>query len=171
MRMKLAAVSLLALGASGAAVGDFANAAHASLRGTDGREVGEASVREAGNAIAVRLMARGLAPGRYGVHLHAVGSCDGPDFASAGAHWNPTGRQHGRLNPAGAHSGDLPNLEIGASGEGRLVFDIPIAAGANGHALHDADGASILIHAQPDDERSDPSGNSGARIACGVLIV
>ena len=170
MKMKLAAALVLAAAAPGAAPANFIGGAHATLRAPDGRIVGSAFIPVTSRTITVRLGARGLARGRYGVHLHAVGRCDGPDFASAGAHWNPAARQHGRLNPHGTHRGDLPNLEVGANGEGRLEFDIPgDGAWGGGGALFDSDGASILIHAQPDDERTDPSGNSGARIACGVL--
>jgi Cu-Zn family superoxide dismutase len=128
-------------------------------------------VRQAAGVLAVRVEAAGLAPGVYGVHLHAVGRCDPPGFASAGPHWNPTGRQHGRDNPAGAHLGDLPNLNVGADGRGAVAFEVRGASllegGAN--ALLDADGAAVVVHAQADDYRTDPSGNSGARIACGVL--
>ena len=170
MRVKLVTALLLAVGASGAASANIIGGAHATLRAPDGRVVGGAFIPVTRQTVMVRLAVRGLSPGRYGVHLHAVGRCEGPDFASAGAHWNPAGRQHGRLNPHGSHRGDLPNIEVGANGEGRLEFEIrgDGAWGGSG-ALFDADGASILIHAQPDDERTDPSGNSGPRIACGVL--
>jgi len=96
------------------------------------------------------------------LHLHAVGRCEGPKFDSAGPHWNPAGRQHGHLNPAGSHLGDLPNLTVSANGRGALNF---LVRGG----LVDADGTALVIHAKPDDYRTDPSGSSGDRIACAVL--
>ena len=99
-----------------------------------------------------------------------VGRCEGPAFASAGPHWNPTGRQHGTLNPAGHHLGDLPNLDVDATGRRPARIHHPRRAPSGGAGgLFDADGAALVIHAAPDDYRTDPSGNSGARIACGVL--
>jgi Cu-Zn family superoxide dismutase len=102
----------------------------------------------------------------HGAHLHTVGKCDGPDFVSAGGHWNPTNMKHGSMNPQGPHEGDMPNLTVGATGKGSLSMKI---AGASFDTLMDADGAAMVIHAGQDDLKSDPSGNSGGRLACGVL--
>lgn len=151
-------------------------AAHAGhlatpVRNPQGQVIGEAGAVRDGNVVKVRLTVRGFNAGTYGVHLHQAGRCEAPDFASAGPHWNPSERQHGRLNPQGPHLGDLPNLEVRANGTGRIDFDVPVPAGtaADANPLADADGTAIVIHAAADDERTDPSGNSGARIACGVL--
>lgn len=109
-----------------------------------------------------------MTPGTYAIHVHQVGRCERPGFTTAGGHWNPTTRQHGRLNPAGMHSGDLPNLEVRGDGRGQLSASVAgEVSGFDG--LLDADGAAVVIHARPDDERTDPSGNSGDRIACAVL--
>lgn len=140
----------------------------AELRRADGQIVARAMVFVAGGPIQVRIQSAGLAPGQYGAHIHAVGRCKGPSFESAGPHWNPAGRQHGSQNPEGAHLGDLPNLEVGADGHGRVAFALP---SGTLQALFDADGASIVIHAAPDDYRTDPAGNSGARIACAALTM
>ena len=142
-----------------------------SLRNTQGQVVGEVSADRDGAVIRVRVTVRGFVTGIHGVHFHQTGRCDAPDFASAGGHWNPAGHQHGRLNPQGAHLGDLPNLEVRANGTGRIDFDVPVPAGtaAGVNPLLDEDGTAIVVHAAPDDYRTDPSGNSGARIACGVL--
>lgn len=140
--------------------------ASAELYNAGGRAIGRASAEAAGDSVRVRVEADGLAPGAYGVHIHAVGRCEPPAFASAGPHWNPAGRQHGKDNPKGMHMGDLTNLVVGSDGRGRFEQTIP---GASLVALLDADGAAIVVHAQPDDYRTDPSGNSGARIACGVF--
>ncbi len=111
----------------------------------------------------LRISVEGLSPGEHGLHLHAVGRCDGPGFQTAGGHWNPTGKHHGHLNPQGAHAGDLPNLTVSANGRGAINFLVA------GGPLADADGTALLIHAKPDDYKTDPSGNSGDRIACAVL--
>lgn len=140
--------------------------ARAVLHDTSGKEVGKARLQQVGKGIKVTLQASKLAAGTHGVHIHTVGKCDAPDFASAGSHWNPTGRQHGKDNPAGMHKGDLPNIVIGSNGRGTLAFTVD---GAVLGDLLDADGAAVVVHATADDYHTDPSGNSGARIACGVL--
>jgi superoxide dismutase, Cu-Zn family len=135
----------------------------------DGQLAARAMIWPSTLGIEVRVQAAGLPAGHYGVHLHTVGRCDGPGFDSAGPHWNPTARQHGKLNPQGHHLGDLDNLDVDESGAGRLEFRIPGAAISGAEGLLDADGAALVIHAAADDYRTDPSGNSGARIACGVF--
>jgi Cu-Zn family superoxide dismutase len=145
--------------------------AGAEVRDSAGRVVARAMAAEREGSVSIRVEAAGLAPGTYGVHVHAVGRCDAPGFTTAGPHWNPDGRQHGRDNPQGMHKGDLPNLVVGADGRGTFDQTVPMASltGGGTNALLDADGAAVVIHAQSDDYRTDPSGNSGARIACGVL--
>jgi len=168
--MRSSSLCLLLALASCASVPAAVPSASATIADAAGRPVARAEVRQAGAALAVHVEAAGLAPGAYGVHLHAVGRCEAPGFTSAGPHWNPTARQHGRDNPAGMHMGDLPNLVVDARGRGTIDYRVEggmLSAGAN--ALLDPDGAAVVVHAQPDDYRTDPSGNSGARIACGVL--
>lgn len=137
----------------------------APLVNAAGISVGTVEMQPRSGGTYLRVEVRGLQPGEHGLHLHTVGRCDGPAFQSAAAHWNPAGKQHGHLNPQGAHLGDLPNLTVSANGRGRLVFLV------NGQVNADADGTSLVIHAKPDDYRTDPSGNSGDRIACAVLAV
>jgi Cu-Zn family superoxide dismutase len=139
------------------------------IRTAAGALVARAMIWQARGGIEVRIQAAGLAPGHYGAHFHAVGRCEAPAFASAGAHWNPTARQHGSLNPQGHHLGDLPNLEVDEHGAGRLEFLIAGATASGADGLLDADGTALVIHAAADDYRTDPSGNSGARLACGVF--
>ena len=103
------------------------------------------------------------------MHLHTTGSCDTPEFASAGSHLNPGNRQHGSANPAGSHLGDLPNLTIGSGGTGTVSATLPGTRDQVLAQTFDGDGTAIVVHAGPDDYRTDPSGNSGGRIACGVL--
>lgn len=172
--------AVLSIAAAGLALSTSAPAAQheghagqagASVRNAQGQVVGTVSASREGNVVKVRLNVRGFTAGTYGVHLHQTGRCDAPAFEGAGPHWNPAGRQHGRLNPQGSHLGDLPNLEVRANGTGRVDFDIQVPAGtaAGANPLLDADGTAIVIHAVADDERTDPSGNSGARIACGAF--
>lgn len=142
----------------------------ASLRDAAGRTMAQATATQVEQGIRLRIDANGFGPGGHGIHIHAVGRCDPPSFDSAGPHWNPTDRLHGLQNPQGAHRGDMPNLIIGADGRGTLEYVIPHARLTGGaFPLLDADGAALVIHAQPDDQTTDPSGNSGARMACGVF--
>lgn len=140
--------------------------ARTALSAADGASRGSARLSDGAGGILVQVEAQGLPAGTHGIHIHTIGRCDAPDFASAGGHWNPTDRQHGRANPQGAHHGDLPNLTVGADGRGTLNMTTP---GGRLAELLDADGAALVIHASADDDRTDPSGNSGGRIACGVI--
>lgn len=144
--------------------------AQADLKDADGKLVGRALIRQTADGLSVRVRASGLTPGPHGIHIHAVGTCAAPDFASAGPHWNPGGHQHGRKNPNGAHAGDAPNIIANAKSRGTLTFLLAdgVLTGAP-QALLDTDGAAVVIHADPDDEMTDPSGKSGKRIVCGVL--
>lgn len=143
--------------------------ATAQLRDAAGADRGRVDIFKDGTGLRVEVVARGFAPGTYGMHIHTTGQCTPPDFTSAGGHWNPTGAQHGRDNPMGAHHGDLPNLvvEEGMIGHASIQLVGTPLSGANG--ILDADGAAFVIHAGPDDMRTDPSGNSGGRVACGVF--
>lgn len=146
--------------------------AAAELRGSSGQLLGGASATQVANDTRVTVQAAGLPPGTYAAHIHTTGRCDGPDFTSAGGHWNPMNREHGSRNPQGPHFGDLPNLVVGANGRGSLTYVIPAAQLVVSAApMLDADGAAVVVHANADDYRTDPSGNAGARIACGVLAV
>lgn len=144
--------------------------ATADIRDAMGQTRARATATQSGDSIRMRVEAVQMAPGAYGTHVHTTGRCDAPGFESAGGHWNPTGRDHGRDDPDGEHKGDLPNLLVGTDGRGSFEFTIPSASiSGEPHRLLDADGASVVVHATADDYRTDPSGNSGARIACGVL--
>ena len=172
----LVLVAALSTTAAAGAVGERATGSF--VDGT-GKQIGTAELtQEAGQ---VRVIVRFdnadvVKAGNHGFHFHAVGRCDGPDFMSAGGHFNPTAKQHGLKNPAGPHVGDLPNLPIDAttlnqSGRGYSFVTtsnmVTLTAGAA--SVFDADGTALVVHANPDDEVTDPAGNSGARIACAVL--
>lgn len=143
----------------------------ADLRDSQGRTRARATVEQSGDSLRVRVEATAMTPGSYGAHIHTTGRCDPPAFTTAGPHWNPTGQKHGKDNPQGMHKGDLPNLTVGPDGRGSFEYTIPhaILSGMLPTKLVDGDGAAVVIHAKADDHRTDPSGNSGDRIACGVL--
>ena len=138
----------------------------ANLVSSSGAVLGTVRVFSEPTGVMLRIDAAGVPAGPHGVHVHTTGRCDPPGFTSAGPHWNPTGRKHGHRNPAGFHMGDLGNLGVGA--DGRLVAGLLVPQ-ATIDALRDADGAALVLHAKADDEVTDPSGNSGDRIACAVL--
>jgi Cu-Zn family superoxide dismutase len=148
--------------------------ATATLSDTSGREVGTAEfIEDRPGTVRITVQVRGLTSGPHGLHIHAVASCDAtttPAFASAGGHFNPHRAHHGLENPAGAHAGDLPNLRVTRAGTGLLSTTtdwITLRAGTT--TLFDVDGSALVLHAAPDDQLTDPGGNSGARIACGVI--
>ncbi|MGE4429151.1 MAG: superoxide dismutase family protein [Sphingobium sp.] len=143
----------------------------AVLKDASGKDVGTAQFVEEDGGVSVEVSAVGITPGVHGTHVHMVGKCDAPDFKTAEGHWNPTGHQHGLENPQGSHKGDLPNMDVAADGTGTVRFMIPGAVLSGGeNALLDSDGAALVIHAGPDDMKSDPAGNSGDRVACGVIL-
>ena len=148
--------------------------ATANLVSSTGAVIGTVRVFSEPTGVTLRVDASGLPPGTHGVHVHEVARCDPPDFKSAGGHWNPTNRQHGHRNPNGFHSGDLGNLGVGADGKlvaGLLIPGVRLTGQdfGTGPVMHDYDGTSLVIHAKADDEKTDPSGNSGDRIACAIL--
>lgn len=140
----------------------------ARLSFADGRPAGTAKLLRDAGGLQLQIFATGMSPGPKGFHLHTTGKCEAPGFASAGGHLNPGNRKHGNLSPGGPHLGDLLNLEIGLDGSGRATEAIGAGPGAL-DAIFDLDGTAIVIHAGPDDYRTDPSGNSGDRVACGIL--
>lgn len=144
--------------------------AKATLLQSNGTLAGQVLLTRIGKKARLTVALAGLTPGQHGLHLHTTGRCDAPDFATAGGHLNPGSRQHGTANPAGSHLGDLPNLLVASDGTGAASVDLAGTPADLLAAIFDADGTAIVVHAGADDYRTDPSGNSGARIACGVLV-
>lgn len=144
--------------------------AHAQLVDARGADRGRVDIFKDSSGLRLEVVARGFAAGTYGMHVHAVGQCDAPAFTTAGPHWNPTGAQHGRDNPLGAHHGDLPNLVVETDTIGRATLRLVGTRLTGEGGVIDADGAAFVIHAGPDDMKTDPSGNSGGRVACGVIM-
>jgi len=163
-------VGLLLGGCAGMQTGSD-TAAVAELKNTSGQPVGTARFTQAGNVVRILVETAGLPPGVHAVHVHSVGKCDPPDFTSAGPHFNPMGKQHGALNPQGSHAGDLPNITVAPDGNGRMETTTEqLSLGSGQTSVWDADGSALIVHASPDDFKTDPTGNAGARIACGVLV-
>jgi Cu-Zn family superoxide dismutase len=141
------------------------------LKGAKGESVGTASITPAGTGINIALDVTGLTPGVHGVHLHAVAKCEGPAFTSAGPHFNPDMRKHGTENPDGPHAGDMPNFTVAADGTAKTtVADPRVTLSTAPNSVFANGGTAIVIHAAADDMKTDPSGNSGDRIACGVVL-
>jgi len=146
--------------------------ATATLKNAQGEEVGTATLAltQRGTAVTINGTFSKLPPGTHAIHVHNVGACTPPDFTSAGPHFNPGGKQHGTANPNGHHAGDLPNFEVDAKGVGDVSFAVPdMTFGDGPNSLFHPGGTALVIHAAADDNKTDPSGNAGARIACGVI--
>jgi len=136
------------------------------VRNAAGAAVGTLTFRTTSAGLNIAGTLTGLPVGTHGIHLHQVGRCEGPDFTTAGAHLNPTAAKHGLENPAGPHAGDLPNITVNSAGVGQVDMTTKRITMSE---LFDADGSAIVVHAAADDQRTDPSGSSGARIACGIV--
>jgi Cu-Zn family superoxide dismutase len=144
---------------------------HVDLKDAKGNSVGMAMISPAkGGGVNVDLDVKGLPPGEHAVHFHAVPKCE-PPFTSAGSHFNPANKKHGMQNPEGPHAGDMPNFTVGANGTAKTTVtnkNVTLADGAN--SLYANGGTALVIHAAADDMKTDPAGNAGDRIACGVIV-
>ena len=143
--------------------------ASADIKDASGKSLGEAILVQQDGAVEISATLTGLPSGEHAFHIHEVGRCD-PPFESAGGHFNPKGKKHGKDNPAGPHAGDMPNLEVPDSGRVKVqvaVKGVSLDGGSN--PLLDRDGAALVVHEGPDDYKTDPAGNAGKRLACGVI--
>lgn len=142
------------------------------LKDAQGKSVGTAILVEAqeGHGVNVDLHLHDLSPGEHGIHFHQNAKCDGPDFKSAGGHFNPETKKHGFDSPDGHHAGDMKNITVDAQGKAEPHFTASeVNLGSDSHSLFSNGGTAIVIHAKADDYKTDPSGNSGDRIACGLI--
>jgi Cu-Zn family superoxide dismutase len=167
-RLKLGATATLLIAAFGSPAP--AQSAKAALKDASGKDVGAAEMTQSPAGVLIKLTVKGLPPGDHAFHIHAVGKCE-PPFESAGGHFNPASKKHGLMAADGPHAGDMPNLHVPAGGElavELLNTSVTLEKGKP-NSVFDADGSAVVVHAQLDDYKTDPTGNAGGRIACGTI--
>jgi Cu-Zn family superoxide dismutase len=171
-RIFLVIAVLLSLSAAVKLAAAAHNSAHADIMNAQGAKIGTAKLSDIGHGVKIEVKISELSPGEHGIHIHTVGKCEAPGFTSAGGHFNPTNTHHGAQSTLGPHPhlGDLLNLVADKKGNAKHSFiadGVTLGDGAN--SLFHEGGTALVVHAQRDDLRSDPAGDSGGRIACGVI--
>lgn len=141
--------------------------AKAALKDAKGQSLGDVMLEQTPHGVLIKGTLSNLPAGAHAIHIHETGKCDAPDFKTAGGHFNPTKKTHGMMSPGGKHEGDLPNITVTA--DGKAQFEFFANEGLTVQSLMDADGSAIVVHAQGDDYKTDPAGNAGGRVGCGVV--
>lgn len=145
--------------------------ARVELRDAEGNKVGNATITQHGEGIRIKLKLQGVQPGEHAIHIHQNAKCDPPDFKSAGPHFNPEGKKHGLNNPEGHHAGDMDNFLVQHTGKAHVTVDnSSVSLGKGANSVFANGGTALVIHAKPDDMKSDPAGNAGDRVACGLIV-
>jgi superoxide dismutase, Cu-Zn family len=140
------------------------------MTNAQGENIGSATLTPDAKGVKVAIQVSKLPPGSHGFHIHTAGACDPPAFKTAGDHFNPFKKQHGLQNPTGPHGGDLPNLVVGPDGTGKMEAVAPQLSFTDGpKSIFHPGNTALIIHANADDERTDPDGRAGDRIACGII--
>jgi Cu-Zn family superoxide dismutase len=161
-------IGIILLGFAGSARAE-GMVAKADLKNSQGESIGTVEFYPKDDKVELVIEAKGLTAGKHGIHIHENGLCEAPEFKSAGPHFNPEHKKHGLENAEGCHAGDLPNLEVGEDGTVKTTLFSPGFKIEGEKSILKEGGTAVVIHAGPDDEKTDPAGNSGTRIACGVI--
>jgi Cu-Zn family superoxide dismutase len=141
------------------------------VKDAKGKDVGTVKIKSIASGVELQLKLRGLLPGEHAIHFHQNAKCEAPDFKSAGPHFNPDGKKHGLENPQGAHAGDMLNFTADEKGNARAtIVNKSVNLGTDAHSLYSNGGTALVVHAKADDMKSDPAGNAGDRIACGLIM-